>query len=215
MFHCNLWLIANAVFRKSTKNMFIPVNWVYRIKESKEGPTGSLGDGLLREGCCGSCSSSPTVSLLQKSHLHGGSSAIRARSSCSAEQALFAAQRAGRWLKAVRWCRAAASRRGCPFLPAAEAPSHMLIWLLILPNAKPIQLTELAENKYRNRWIFKKLISAGILSWILASEREQNCTLGWGDMRHSRTPSCASRGRRSLWSSPRAPTADFNSKQFS
>ena len=35
--------------------------------------------------------------------------------------------------------------------PTAQTPSLTLIWLLIQPDAEPIQFTELAENKSRNK----------------------------------------------------------------
>lgn len=151
MFHCDLWLTANAVFRKSTKTMFLTVNWVYRKNESKEGSTCSLGDGVPWEGRLLWFLLLTTHSVLvaevtpawEAAQLSAHSSCCPASPVCSTESREVT--------KAMRWCRVPASSRGCPFLPAAEAPSHMLIWLLILPDAKPIQFTELAENKYRNK----------------------------------------------------------------
>lgn len=65
-----------------------------------------------------------------------------------AELPLLAAQSTGRWLKEMRRANTAASRRGCP-APSTLCPDT---FSLIQPGAQPIQFTQLAENKSRNKW---------------------------------------------------------------
>lgn len=92
----------------------------------------------------------------------GGSSAIRSHSSCWAAPVCSRESWEVTKSHEMMPCCCQQKRLSTP-AHCRGTLSHMLIWLLILPDAKPVQFTELAENKSRNKWIEEKLIPAGIL----------------------------------------------------
>lgn len=169
----DLALVANAVFRKSTRNLFPP--WGQGRRKPRGAhtqPWGWSACGRPRRVLPRPCG---------RSEACAGGGPARSHQAEAAELPRSAPSAGSGWKRREEPLPLPADEAVPLLPPAAPTPPLTLIWLLIQPDAEPVRFTEPAENKPRNEWKNKN----GSFCWLSElgpglAERAGPHGQGWG-----------------------------------